>query len=74
MIYLADIDGSTIKITQQESAASEFKSDHEEVDTKMFASGKNIATENPIKRMIISSPYTDFAVMHVFKKYHELSQ
>ena len=55
-MYLADIDGSTIKITQQGSAVLELKSDHEEADTKMFAYGKYIATEHPIKKMIIFSP------------------
>ena len=68
VIYLVDIDGSTIKITQQGSAVSEFKSDHEEADTKMFAYGKYIATEHSIKEMIISSPDTDVAVISCFQK------
>ena len=66
MIYLADIDGSTIKITQQVSAVLEFRKDHEEADSKMFAYGKYIATEHPIKKMIISSQDTDVAVISCF--------
>ena len=54
-MYLADIDGSTIKITQQGSAVLEHKSDHKKADTKMFAYRKYIATEHPIKKMIIFS-------------------
>ena len=36
MIYLADTDGSTIKIRQQDSAVLEFKDDHEEANTKIL--------------------------------------
>ena len=68
VMYLADIDGSTIKLLQQCSAVLEFKSDHEEADTKIFAYEKYIATEHPIKKMIISSPDTDVAVMSCFLK------
>ena len=68
MIYLADINDSTIKITQQGSAVLEFKCDHWEDDTKMFAYGKYIATEHPIKKIIISSPDNDVAVISCFQK------
>ena len=68
VIYLADIDGSTIKVTQHGSTVLEFKSDHEEADTKMFAYGKYIVTEHPIRKMIISSPDTDVAVISCFQK------
>ena len=68
VMYLADIDGSTIKLLQQCSAVLEFKSDHEEADTKMFAYEKYIATEHPIKKMIIFSPDTNVAVMSCFLK------
>ena len=63
VIYLADIDGSTIKATQQGSAVLEFKSNHEEADTKMLAYGKYIVTVHPVKKMIISSPDTVVAVI-----------
>ena len=36
MVYLADTDGSTIKIRQQDSAVLEFKDDHEEANTKII--------------------------------------
>ena len=68
VIYLAYMDGSTRKIMQQGSAVLEFKTDHEEADTKMLAYGKYIATEHPIKKMIISSPDTDVAVISCFQK------
>ena len=68
MIYLAGIDGLTIKITQQASAVLEFKSDHEEADNKMFAYGKYIATEHPIKKMIITFPDSDVSVISCFQK------
>ena len=68
MIYLAYMDGSTRKIMQQGSAVLEFKTDHEEADTKMLAYGKYIATEHPIKKMIISSADTDVAVISCFQK------
>ena len=68
LIYLAYIDVSTIEIMQQGSANLELKIDHEEVDTKMLAYGKYIATEHPIKKMIISSPDTDVAVISCFQK------
>ena len=68
MIHLADIDGSTIKITQQGSAVLEFKSNQDKADTKMFAYRKYIAREHPIKKMIISSPDTDVTVISCFQK------
>ena len=68
VVYLTDTDGSTIKITQQGYAVLEFISDHGEADTKMFAYGKYITTEHLIKKMIISSPDTDVAVISCFQK------
>ena len=68
MTYFADIDGSTIKITQQGSVVFEFKSDHGEANTKMFAYGKDIATEHLISKMIISFPDTGVAVISSFQK------
>ena len=68
MTYFADIDGSTTKITQQGSVVFEFKSDHGEGDTKMFAYGKDIATEHLIRKMIISFPDTEVTVRSCFQK------
>ena len=63
VIYLSDIDSSTIKVTQQGSAVLKYKSDHGEANTKMFTYGKCIFTEHSIKKMNISSPDTDVAVI-----------
>ena len=56
-------DGSAINIAQQGSAVLEFKSDHEEAEAKMFAYRKYIATEHLMKKIIISSPDADVAVI-----------
>ena len=68
MTYFADIDGSTVKITQQGSIVFEFKSDHGEAETTMFAHGKDTATEHLIRKMIISFPDTGAAVVSCFQK------
>ena len=63
VIYLADTDGSTIKIPQQDSAVLEFKDDHEEANTQMFANLKYSATRHLIKKIIIVSPDTYVTVV-----------
>ena len=64
VIYFSDIDSSTIKVTQQSSAVLKYKSDHGEADTKIFRYGKCIFTEHSIKKINISSPDTDVAVIY----------
>ena len=62
-LYLANLDGTTLKITSEETTVIDLICDHEEADSKMFVYCHFALTENMLQRIIICSPDTDVAVI-----------
>ena len=73
-VYLARLDGNTTKIEKTGVSHVEFKSDHEEADSKMFSYCKFVLSAHTgIDRLIIDSPNTDVAVICCYQHASSLS-
>lgn len=72
-VYLAELDGSTTKISSNESLPTDLYCDHEEADSRMLVFCKMIAENHNIKRMIIQSPDTDVAVIACYHQVNTLN-
>ena len=62
-IYLARLDGSTVRVTREETNTTELVSDHEEADSKMFVYCQYLTREYDLNQIVIHSPDTDVAVI-----------
>ena len=69
VIYLAELKGSTRKITMNQSLLTSLVCDHKEADRKMFLYCKIIKDLHNVERIVAHSPDTDFAVICC---YHQL--
>ena len=70
IVYLAELNGNTTKITMRESLPTTLICDHEEADSKMLVFCKMIKECHQAERIVIHSPDTDVAVIAC---YHQLA-
>ena len=64
-IYLANLDGTTDRVTSQSSERIHLYCDHGDTDIKMFAYVKLLCDNIPLNMVIIISPGSDVAVIKV---------
>ena len=66
-IYSANLDGITDRVTSQSSEKIDFYSNHEEVDTKMFAYIKLFCDNICLNRVIILLPDTGIVIISIYQ-------
>ena len=71
--YLAELNGSTKKITMNQSLSTSLVCDDKEADSKMFVYCKTIKDLHNIERIVVYSPDTDFAVICCYHQLVKLS-
>ena len=69
-IYLANLDGTTDRVTSQSSERIHIYCDHEDTDIKMFAYFKLRCDNIPLNMVIIISPGSDVTVIKVLITLH----